>query len=371
MPVSRDAVLQRLKTVEDPELRRDLVTIDAVRGVEVADDGSVTLELSVTSADPAVRQTVRRDAEAAVRSIGDAVTAVHVGFTGESPEPGGDAGGHAPRAGKTARDDNPLPQVEHVVAVGAGKGGVGKSTVAVNLAVGLAQEGLRVGLLDGDIYGPSLPTMLGLDGLELTGVKNAVNPFKVHGIEAMSLGSLVDADKALIWRGPMAHGAFNQLVTQTRWSELDYLIIDLPPGTGDVPLTMSQTLPLTGAVVVCTPQKVAQDDARRAVAMFQQLGVDVLGIVENMSYFVGDDGKEYDLFGRGGAEVLAQKLGLPHLGSIPISMALRKNCDAGDPLANFTHDDALAQELRIACRAVKREVDLRAATISLPTLNVT
>ena len=379
MPITRDDVLERLKVVEDPELRRDLVTLDAVKRCEVEDGGVVRVELSVTSADPAVRQTVRRDAEAAIRSIGPDVTAVHLSFADDKTASGGASRGQTQSGqagstqptGETAQDQNPLPTVKHVIAVGAGKGGVGKSTVAVNLAIGLARAGHAVGLLDGDIYGPSLPTMLGLDDLEVTGSNNAVDPFRVHGIEAMSLGSLVEADKALIWRGPMAHGAFKQLVTQTRWGQLDYLIIDLPPGTGDVPLTMSQTLPLTGAVVVCTPQKVAQDDARRAVAMFQQLGVDVLGIVENMSYFIADDGKEYDLFGRGGAEVLAQKTGLPYLGAIPINPALRRNCDAGDPVANFEQDDQLAAELNAVVRATKREVEVREATVSLPTMNVT
>ncbi len=225
--------------------------------------------------------------------------------------------------------------VKHIIAVGAGKGGVGKSTISVNLAVGLARNGHSVGLLDGDIYGPSLPTMLGLDAMEQTALEGSLQPFYVHGIKAVTIGKLVDSDKPLIWRGPMAHGAFTQLTERTRWGELDYLIIDLPPGTGDVPLTMAQSLKLTGAVVVCTPQKVAQDDAVRAAKMFEQLGVEVLGAIENMSYFIGDDGKEYDIFGRGGAEKMAQRLGLPFLGAVPINMALRHNSDSGEPLNNF------------------------------------
>jgi len=230
--------------------------------------------------------------------------------------------------------------VKHIIAVGAGKGGVGKSTVSVNLAVGLARKGHSVGLLDGDIYGPSLPTMLGLDAMEQTALEGSLQPFYVHGIKAVTMGKLVDSDKPLIWRGPMAHGAFTQLTERTRWGELDYLVIDLPPGTGDVPLTMAQSLKLTGAVVVCTPQKVAQDDAVRAVKMFEQLGVEVLGAIENMSYFIGDPDengqtKEYDIFGRGGAEKMAQRLGLPFLGAIPINMALRQNSDSGEPLNNF------------------------------------
>lgn len=228
-----------------------------------------------------------------------------------------------------------LPGVRSIIAVGAGKGGVGKSTIAVNLAVALARKGHAVGLLDGDIYGPSLPTLLGLGALEQSVLAGMLQPFYIHGIKAITIGKLVDAEKPLIWRGPMAHGAFKQLTEQTNWGELDYLIIDLPPGTGDVSLTLAQTLRLSGAVVVCTPQKVAQDDAVRAARMFQQLGIDVLGVVENMSWFIGDDGKEYDIFGRGGAQVMAQKLGLPFLGAVPINMALRANSDKGTPLQNF------------------------------------
>ena len=229
-----------------------------------------------------------------------------------------------------------LSMVKHIVAIGAGKGGVGKSTIAVNLAVALGRAGAAVGLLDGDVYGPSLPTMLGLapQPPRMT-AGNMLEPFEVHGLKAMTLGRLVEPDQALVWRGPMAHNAFEQLVTQTQWGALDYLIIDLPPGTGDVPLTMSQLLPLTGAVIVCTPQRVALDDARRAVRMFEQLEVEVLGMVENMSYFIGDDGKEYDLFGRGGAEGLAGQMHVAFLGAVPINMALRQHCDSGDPHANF------------------------------------
>ena len=214
--------------------------------------------------------------------------------------------------------------------------------------------------------------MLGTYAYPPKAVGNTIIPYNVHGLKAMSVGSLVEDDQALIWRGPMAHGAFRQLATQTNWGELDYLIIDLPPGTGDVPLTMAQLLPLTGAVVVCTPQKVAQDDARRAIAMFKQLGIEVLGLVENMSYFIGDDGKEYDLFGKGGAQMLAHQQGLPVLGTIPINTNLRHNADAGDPTANFTGDEQLASELdALACALTQQvatvEIELDQAT---PTISV-
>ncbi len=258
-----------------------------------------------------------------------------------------------------------LPGVKHTIAVGAGKGGVGKSTIALNIAVGLARRGHAVGLMDGDIYGPSLPTMLNLHALETAVLAGRLQPFLVHGVKAMTIGKLVDPEKPLIWRGPMAHGAFKQLAEQTNWGELDYLIIDLPPGTGDVPLTMAQLMQLTGAVVVCTPQKVAQDDAVRATKMFQQLGIEVLGVVENMSYFVGDpdrDGvaKEYDIFGRGGAEAMAQRLNVPFLGSVPITMALRKNSDSGDPTSNFTAGGALAAAFEEVLNNLESQVALAA-----------
>ncbi|MCC6661987.1 MAG: Mrp/NBP35 family ATP-binding protein [Phycisphaerales bacterium] len=264
-----------------------------------------------------------------------------------------------------------LPDVRHVIAVGAGKGGVGKSTIATNLAVGLARRGHAVGLMDGDIYGPSMPTMLGLDPLEASVVAGMLQPFTVHGLKAMTIGKLVDPEKPLIWRGPMAHGAFKQLVEQTNWGELDYLVIDLPPGTGDVPLTMAQMLSLTGAVIVCTPQKVAQDDAVRALRMFQQLGVEVLGVVENMSYFVGDDGKEYDLFGKGGAAKMSKRLGVPFLGAVPITTALRENSDAGDPTANFKRGP-LADSLNALVEATESQASLAALRQgkSRPTLNI-
>jgi len=289
------------------------------------------------------------------------------------------ADGHTPIGGLTtnnsARGDasaTGIPGVAKVIAVGAGKGGVGKSSIAVNLAVGLARRGHAVGLLDADIYGPSMPTMLGLGAMEQNVHGGMLQPFYVHGVKAITIGKLVDPEKPLIWRGPMAHGAFKQLTEQTDWGNLDYLIIDLPPGTGDIALTMAQMLKLTGAVVVCTPQKVAQDDAVRAARMFQQLNVPVLGVVENMSFFVGDDGKEYDLFGRGGAEVMAQRLNLPFLGSVPITMALRVNSDEGNPSRNFEGGGSLPIALEKMVTNVEGQVSLaalRAGTMR-PTLKV-
>jgi len=215
--------------------------------------------------------------------------------------------------------------------------------------LGLSRKGAKVGLLDGDIYGPSMPTMLGLHQLETKAKDNFMLPFEVHGIEAMTIGKLVDPEKALIWRGPRAHSAFKQLATATKWGDLDYLIVDLPPGTGDVPLSLAQLLPLSGAVIVCTPQRVAQDDARRAIHMFEDLGVPILGLVENMSYFVADDGKEYDLFGRGGSEQLASELGVAFLGGIPLHPSMRIAADAGEPQQNWEINDTMSAALDEMC----------------------
>lgn len=365
MPLTSDQLLDALRTVNDPDLHKDLVTLNMVKDTRV-DGEAVFVGIELTTPACPMKDQIRADIEQAIRrqaeALGEPVGTIEVEFTADVRPPN-----------EKMRDrESPLPLVKHVIAVGAGKGGVGKSTVAVNLAVGLARMGATVGLLDGDIYGPSLTTMLGLDAVRPMVNGNILVPFELHGIKSMTLGKLVEPEKALIWRGPMAHGAFKQLATQTDWGRLDYLIVDLPPGTGDVPLTLAQLLPLTGAVVVCTPQKVAQDDARRAVRMFQQLGVDVLGIVENMSYFIGDDGKEYDIFGRGGAELMAEAMNLRFLGRIPIHMELRRNGDEGVPLKNWEGNPQLADELDEVCQNVASQVSVVAMSGQLvqPTLSV-
>jgi ATP-binding protein involved in chromosome partitioning len=266
-----------------------------------------------------------------------------------------------------------LPQVRNVIAVGAGKGGVGKSTLAVNIAIGLQRAGAQVGLMDGDIYGPSMPTLLGIKGKQPQVQRSQmIIPFLVHGIHAMTIGSLVESDKPLIWRGPMAHGAFKQLfIENTEWPPLDYLIVDLPPGTGDVPLTLCQLLPLTGAVIVATPQQVALDDAIRAVRMFQQLEAPILGIVENMSYIPMADGSKLDLFGRGGAERAAESLRIPFLGELPLYPELRVNSDAGEPVRNFTGDPGLAEALNGIVRNLVKQVEMRHQQAPAPELNIT
>jgi ATP-binding protein involved in chromosome partitioning len=357
MALTRDQVIAALRTVQDPELFKDIVTLNMVKDVRV-EGGDVFVTVELTTPACPLKDVIERDVTAALTRIG--ANSVKLNLTANT------------RGATGQRKDDALPQVKNIIAVGAGKGGVGKSTIALNLAVGLQRCGAKVGLMDGDIYGPSMPTMLGLKGKPPQVRGNKIQPFHVHGVHAITIGALVEQDKPLIWRGPMAHGAFKQLLLDnTEWPELDYLIVDLPPGTGDVPLTLCQLLPLTGAVVVATPQQVALDDAIRAVRMFQQLGAPILGIVENMSYFVAEGGVESDIFGRGGAQRAAQTLGLPFLGELPMFTELRVNSDAGDPTANFTGHPKLRESLERIVTHLAGEVSKRNLATPAPTLNIT
>jgi ATP-binding protein involved in chromosome partitioning len=354
MALQREQIVAALRTVQDPELFKDIVTLNMVKEVRI-DGQNVQVKIELTTPACPMKDKIQRDVEDALRKIGAKDVKVELGAQQKSPQ---------------AAANNALPQVKNVIAVGAGKGGVGKSTVAVNIAIGLQRSGAKVGLMDGDIYGPSMPTMLGIKGDRpiVRGAK--ILPHHVHGIHAVTIGSLVEQDKPLIWRGPMAHGAFKQLLLDnTEWPELDYLIVDLPPGTGDVPLTLCQLLPLTGAVVVATPQQVALDDAVRAVKMFQQLGAPILGIVENMSYFIAPDGSEHDIFGRGGTESAAQRLNLPYLGAIPMFTEVRVNSDAGQPRQNFEGSAKLRESLEAIVQNLINQVNLRNLQPT-PTLTV-
>jgi ATP-binding protein involved in chromosome partitioning len=356
MSVTRDEVVAAMRTVRDPELFKDIVTLNMLKDVQI-DGQKVTVTIELTTPACPLRDVIERDVKQALARIG--VTDAVVNMTANTR---GAAGG--------AKRDA-LPQVKNIVAVGAGKGGVGKSTVAVNLAVGLQRSGATVGLMDGDIYGPSMPTMLGIKGQVPQVSKSKIIPMLVHGIHAITIGALVEQDKPLIWRGPMAHGAFRQLLLDnTVWPELDYLIVDLPPGTGDVPLTLCQLLPLTGAVIVATPQQVALDDAVRAIRMFQQLNTPILGLVENMSYFVGPDGTTHDIFGRGGTQKAAMELGVPFLGELPMFTEVRVNSDAGDPTKNFTGSPELRGALELIVSRLAGQVSIRNETPA-PVLEVT
>ena len=355
MPLQESAIREALRSVEDPDLKRDLVTLGMVQSIEV-DQQDIRVVIELTTPASPMKDRIRTAATQAIaKAAGAASPSITIDFTSPPPDQPRDV----------------LPKVRHVIAVGAGKGGVGKSTISTLLAIGLARAGAAVGLLDGDIYGPSLGTMLGLDDLDPMGKGNTLVPFDVHGIKSMTIAKLVDPEKPMIWRGPMAHKAFSQLLLQTDWGELDYLIVDLPPGTGDVPLSLAQALPLAGAVIVCTPQRVAQDDARRAVRMFGELGVPVVGLVENMSWFVTDEGVEYDLFGRGGAKQMAADMDLPFLGPLPLHIAMRQHADAGTPLANFQINDDITAAIDHLASELARRVAMQAGASEQPTISVT
>ncbi len=254
----------------------------------------------------------------------------------------------------------PLANVRNVIAVGSGKGGVGKSTTAVNLALALAAEGLAVGVLDADVYGPSVPMMLGLSGRPDSPDGKTIEPMRAHGIEAMSIGLLVDQDAPMIWRGPMATSALTQLLTDTRWGDLDVLVVDLPPGTGDIQLTMAQKIPVAGAVIVTTPQDIATLDARKALKMFEKLDIAVLGLVENMAVHVCSNcGHAEHIFGEGGAGRMSEQYGVPVLGSLPLQVAIREQGDAGTPIVAAQADSAMAQAYRDVARAMLARLDQR------------
>ena len=255
---------------------------------------------------------------------------------------------------------SPLPNVRNIIAVGSGKGGVGKSTVAVNLALALAADGAKVGILDADIYGPSVPLMLGLSGRPDSPDGKTIEPMRAHGVEAMSIGLLVDQDTPMIWRGPMATSALTQLLTETRWGDLDYLILDLPPGTGDIQLTMAQKIPVAGAVVVTTPQDVATLDARKALKMFEKVDVPVLGLIENMAVHVCSNcGHAEHVFGEGGGQRMAETYGVPLLGSLPLEARVREQGDAGVPIVAADPNSAAAQLFQLTARRVAIELARR------------
>jgi ATP-binding protein involved in chromosome partitioning len=361
MPIEEQQVLTALRTVKDPELFKDIVVLGRVKEFQI-DETTLRLRMDWGTTPLPTRNRIEADVKAALVGIG--ATAVDFQSGGEAVPA---AGAPAPAAGKSSA----LPQVKYVVAVGAGKGGVGKSTLALNIAIGLHRKGLEVGVMDGDIYGPSMPTMLGIRGLQPQVYNGKILPFAAHGIHAVTMGSLVEQDKPLIWRGPMAHGAFKQLLLDnTRWPALDYLIVDLPPGTGDVPLTLCQLLPMTGAVIVATPQQVALDDAIRAVKMFEHLETPILGLVENMSYIPLPDGTVLDLFGRGGTEKCAQQLGLPYLGAVPMYTELRVNSDAGTPINNFESSPGLKSALELIVDNLMAQVAKRSTGDVKPVLNI-
>ena len=341
----RDAVLNALRVVVDPDIRKDIVTLGFVKDLSVV-NGRVAFTIELTTPACPVKEQLREQATTAVRALGG-VSQVDVQLTAKVRS------ASAPETGRP-----PLPGVKNVIAVGAGKGGVGKTTVAVNLAVALAKCGGRVGLLDGDIYGPNIPQMLGLN-TQLTTDGKQIVPAEKYGVQVVSIGFLTQDDAPIIWRGPMLHGAIQQFFREVAWRDLDYLIVDMPPGTGDVALSMSQTVPVVGSIVVTTPQQVSLSDSRRAVRMYQKLNVPTIGIVENMSYYQCTNcHHEADIFGHGGGEKLAEELGVPFLGRLPVYQPIREGSDAGVPLV-------VAEPASPAARAFLTLAERAAAQVSI------
>ena len=342
--ITEEQVLEQLRTVKDPELHRDLVTLNMIPGVTI--DGSrVNVQVELTTPACPMKEQIQGDIEKALRHI-PGVEQVEISWSA--------------RVRSSRPSATQLPGVKNTVSVGAGKGGVGKSTAAVLLAYGLRRLGASVGLMDADVYGPSIPTMTGIEGAKPEVRGKMIVPPVAGGVRIMSIGFMVERDKPLIWRGPMTHGVIKQFLEQVDWGELDYLFVDLPPGTGDVPLTLAQSIPMTGSVVVCTPQDVALMDARRAVKMYEQLNVPSLGIIENMSYYLCPKcGHRDELFDHGGAALAAAELGVPFLGEIPLNASIRVFGDQGAPEKIFTDTEDYVS------KAIERVVANTAGQISI------
>lgn len=382
MSVTKEAVVATLKTIKGPDFEGDIVSLGLVSDIFIA-NSKVFFSITVPAARAESLEPLRAAAERAVRALPGVEGAV-VALTAERkgggmeaapppqrpavqprPAPQRPAPQPAPASRTSGRRD--VPGVGAIIAVASGKGGVGKSTTAVNLALGLAASGQRVGVLDADIYGPSMPRLLGISGKPQTVDGKVLKPMENYGLKVMSMGFLVDEETPMIWRGPMVMSALTQMLREVQWGELDILVVDMPPGTGDAQLTMAQQVPLAGAVIVSTPQDLALIDARKGLNMFRKVDVPLLGIVENMSYFIAPDtGKRYDIFGHGGARREAERLGVPFLGEVPLTMDVRESSDAGTPVVVTNPDGAQAKVYRdIAAKVLER---LKAGAAAAPAI---
>ena len=345
-PVTEAAVLDALKAVRDPDLNRDIVALKFVKNLRI-DGGRVAFTIELTTPACPVKDQMREQARAAVSAL-PGVTAVDIDMTAQVRSAIADVG------------KAPVEGVKNIIAVGAGKGGVGKTTVAVNLAIALSQSGGRVAMIDGDIYGPNVPIMLGIS-TQLTTDGQKIIPAQQYGIQLVSMAFLTTDDSPVIWRGPMLHGVIQQFFREVRWSNIDYLVVDMPPGTGDVALSLSQSVPVSGSVVVTTPQTVSVADTRRAVRMYQKLNVPTLGVIENMSHFVCPECRhESDIFGKGGGETLARDLSVPFLGRIPLYEPIRVGGDAGVPITIGEPDSPAAQAFRAAAERLAAQLSIAA-----------
>jgi ATP-binding protein involved in chromosome partitioning len=354
--LTESTVLDALRHVQEPELGRDIVTLDMVK--DIAIEGSrVAFTMQLTTPACPLKDVIESDARRALQAVG----ADDVAITWNA----------VVRRAAPAAASQLLPDVKNIIAVASGKGGVGKTTVAVNLAVALAADGASVGLLDADITGPNIPLMLGMDGRPAAGADNRISPLERYGVKVISIQFFVAQDQPIVWRGPLVGGAIQQFLRDVAWGELDYLVVDLPPGTSDAQLTLAQAVPLSGALLVTTPQDVALLDVAKALAMFKRLSVPVLGVVENMTSFVCPHcGESTEIFGRGGGERFAREHGLEYFGGIPLDVKVRQGGDAGVPAVAQREQGAAAVVLTLLARTVAARMSVRAAR-QQPVLTIT
>ncbi len=351
--ITQKQILEALENVMDPDLNKDLVSLNMIKDIRIDEKNNIFFSIELTTPACPMKDHFRNACTSVIRErlpeAGEITISLPAKVTSSAS-----CGHHGEKA-------DPLPKVRNIIAVGSGKGGVGKSTVAVNLAVSLARTGAKVGLIDADLYGPSIPTMFGLENKRPEIVNKTIVPIERYGVKLMSIGFLIESDNPVIWRGPMASSAIKQFVTDVDWGELDYLIFDLPPGTGDIQLTLVQMLPVSGAVIVTTPQGVALSDVAKAVTMFRKVNVPLLGLIENMSYYLLPDGSKDYIFGKGGGEKFAKAQGMTLLGSIPIGGVVREGGDSGTPVVVELPDSEAARAIESSACEVARQISIRNA----------
>lgn len=358
MPLpTTEILLDALRQVRDPDLDRDIVSLSMVHDLAAKDD-SVWLTLRIVAGTAALRERLEREVRERLLQV-QGVRQVHVKLdlrvTGA----------------RNREAKNAIPGIKHIVAIGSGKGGVGKTTVAVNVAIALAELGATVGLMDADVYGPNVPRMMAVQETPRVIGDNRIEPLRNYGVKVMSMGFINPGDKPVIWRGPMLHSAVQQFLRQVEWGDLDYLLIDMPPGTGDVALTLAQSVPMTGGVVVTTPSDVSLEDARKALGMFLQLKIDVLGVIENMSVFICPHCHQaVDIFSQGGGRRIAEHFAVPFLGALPLQPEIRGGGDSGHPVAVQGAQSPLAQPFYALARRLAAEVNLRAATVAEDVIQI-
>ena len=343
-----EQILKALEVVIDPELRKSIVELGMVRSIELADDGKLAVIVSLTTAGCPIRNHFETAVAEAVGVL-DGVTGVSVSFDVLSDTEKGEL---QRKLGRGSLPEGALALVSNVVCIGSGKGGVGKSTITANIAAALAAEGKRVGVLDADVWGYSIPRMFGVTGRPPVSPERKIVPLEAGGVKIMSIGFFVEEDAAVVWRGPMLHKALTQFLEDVEWGELDFLLVDLPPGTGDVSMTLAQLLPQAQFVIVTTPQQTAQKVARRSADMANKVNLEVAGVIENMAGFVTPDGERYQIFGEGGGQELADEIQVPLIAKVPLTMPLREQADAGVPLVISDPDDPAAQAIRQAARGL-------------------